>query len=241
MDPGMPCLPDNNQGFKELIVEEDHIGFPRRLRDVLADKKTQYLSGVVMLALEDASVRQGLVAGLQAKDEAYRYNCYKVLLELTGQDPALLYPLWDTLVSMLASANCYQRMVGVTLIAQVVAADSEHRFEDVREAYFAHLDDESVIVARYVAQNAARVGRARPEWVSHIVERLLDIVRSYHNANRRDLLAADVIASCAELFELAPDRRRIVTFVQDQLHSKSPKTRQAAKELLAKSGAGSYT
>jgi hypothetical protein len=211
--------------------------FPTHIWDILADKRAQDLEPVVQLGLADAAARQALVAGLQAKEEGLRYNCYKVLLKVAERDPALLCADWDSFVSMLASENSYHRMVGVTFIARLVPADTEQRFERIHEAYFAHLDDDSVIVARYVAQNAGRIARARPELAAWIVERLLGIVRTYHRAERRDLLAADVITSCAELLDLAPDKGRILAFVREQAQSKSPKTRQAAKELLRKQAA----
>jgi hypothetical protein len=133
-----------------------------------------------------------------------------------------------------------KRMVGVTFIARLVPVDIEQRFERLHEAYWAHLDADSVIVARYVAQNAGRIGRARPELADQIADRLLEIVRTYHNPDRRDLLAADVIASCTELLDLVADKARILAFVREQVHSSSPKTRQAAKEFLRnQEGAGS--
>jgi hypothetical protein len=215
-------------------VQDHDAALPVEIRTILADKKAQDLTGVVQLALADDAARQALVRGLLAKDEAYRYNCYKVLREVAEHDPALLYPHWDSFASMLASENSYHRMSGVTFIARLVPADTEGRFERIHEGYFAHLDDESVIVARYVAQNAGQIGRAKPELVGWIVDRLLDIVRTYHNVDRRDLLAADVIASCAEFLDLAPDQGRILAFVRDRAQSRSPKTRQAAKEFLKK-------
>jgi hypothetical protein len=220
-------------------MEDYCTAFPAHIHEILADKKAQDLSPVVQLALADAAACQALVAGLLVKDEAYRYNCYKVLLQVAEHGPALLYPYWDSFASMLASANSYHRMVGVTFIARLVPADTERRFERIHEAYFAHLDDDSVIVARYVAQNAGRIARAKPELVAQTVERLLAIVRTYHNADRRDLLAADVIASCAELLDVAPDKGRILAFVRGQAQSKSPKTRQTVKGFLKKQTAAS--
>lgn len=185
------------------------------VREILGEKKTQKLETVVQLALADAAARQTLVDGLLAKDEAFRYYCYKVLLQVAEHDPALLYPQWDSFASMLDSGNSYHRMSGATFIARLVPADTERRFERMHEAYFAHLDDDSLIVAHYVAQNAGRIARARPKLLGWIRERLLDIVHTYHNPDSRDLLAADVIAFLAQLFDTAPDKERILAFVQD--------------------------
>jgi hypothetical protein len=216
---------------------DDHgEGLPIRMRELLADKNVADLKAVFELALTDDVVRKALVAGLLAKDEAYRYNCHKVLLQVAEHDPALLYRFWDSFASMLDSENSYHRMGGVTFIARLLPADTQQRFEGLREAYLAHLDDESVIVARYVAQNAARIVRAQPELLGQITQRLLDIVHTYHNPDRRDLLAADVVGFCSEMLDLMPERRRILAFVREQAQSKSPKTRQAAKEFLKKRG-----
>jgi hypothetical protein len=217
-------------------LDDHHASFAVQIRELLANRQVADLQPVFELALTDPAARKVLVAGLLATDEAYRYNCYKVLLKVAEHDPALLYPFWDPLAAMLDSENSYHRVAGVTFIARLVAADTERRFDRLCEGYFAHLDDDSVIVARYVAQNAARIVQARPQLAGQVTGRLLDIVHTYHNADRRDLLAADVIAYCAEILGLLPDKGHIAAFVRDQAQSKSPKARQAAKEFLAKQG-----
>jgi hypothetical protein len=213
-------------------MEDHRTALPIAVQKLLADKKVTDLKPALQLALEDAAAREALVGGFLSKEETFRHNCFKVLLPVAEYDPALLYPHWDSFVTMLRSANSYHRMIAVTFIARLVSADTERRFDHIYDAYFAHLDDESVIVARYVAQNARWIARARPEWLGEITTRLLEIVHTYHNAARRDLLAADVIAFCSEFLELAPDQPRIRAFVEGQAESKSPKARQAARDFM---------
>ena len=199
-----------------------------------ADKEGASLDQVVRLAVADGAVLQRVLHGVVSKDETVRHNCYKVLAEIAGSQPRVLDPAWDTLVGLLDSRNAFHRATGVNLIAILAGADLEGRFERIFDRYFDLLSDDKVMVARYLAQSAGRIARAKPHLQARIVDRLLGIDRIQHR--HKELIKADVIASFGEFFEESVDQERMRAFVEQQVDSSSPKTWKAARQFLDRYG-----
>ena len=200
--------------------------------EALAQDKNADLDEAVELALADEHALAELVAALVSKNEVYRYNCFKVLLQISESQPATLYPEWDTLVGLLDSSNAFHRSASLRIIAGMTAADPEGRFERLFDRYFALLDDEKVMTARYLAQSAGRIARAKPHLQKRIVERLLDIDATHHEPGRKDLIKADIIQSFEAFFEDSLHQKEMRAFTEAQLDCSSPKTRKAAKAFL---------
>ena len=202
------------------------------LLQVLATQKDPQLEEAVEVAMSDAELREELLAGLLCKQDMYRYNCFKVLFEVSEKAPTLLYPRWDDFVELLHSDNSYHRSIGLRIIANLTSVDTAKRFDAIFEPYFALLDDEKIITARYLAGSAAAVGRFRPDLQPRISEKLLAVDGTHHSKGRKDLLKGDIIRTLDTFFEDSPDRARILAFADAQLESSSPKTRKGAKAFL---------
>jgi hypothetical protein len=173
-----------------------------------------------------------LLDGIVSKDDTYRYNCFKVLVQISENEPLVLYPEWDRFVGLLGSPNAFHRSISVQIIAGLTGADTEKRFDDIFDLYFGMLDDEKVVVARYLAQNAWKIARSKPYLLERTTERLLDVDETHHTQSRKDLIKADVIQSFEALFDQVQDKKRVLAFVEQQLESSSPKARKAAKSFL---------
>ncbi len=186
----------------------------------------------MQLALADREALKLLLAGVVSTDDTYRYNCFKVLLQISESQPLVLYPEWDYFVALLGSSNAYHRSIAVQILANLASADAQHRFEAILDRYFDLLDDEKIIVTRSLVYNAGTIARAKPSLQAKIVERLLGIDETHHK--HKDLIKADAIHSFEVFFEDYPDKEQILGFVERQLECSSPKTRKAAKAFLDK-------
>jgi hypothetical protein len=133
----------------------------------------------------------------------------------------------------LASDNGYHRAGAALLLPLLLPADEERRFDRIRRRYFALLDDESIVVARYVAQSAAAVAGNRPDLLPAIVRGLLGAETSHHTPSRKELLKSDVIEALERLFPaLRPaSRKKALAFVMAQVASPSPRTRKALRRF----------
>lgn len=148
----------------------------------------------------------------------------------------LLYPEWDYFLDLLGSPNSYHRMFAINILSNLTRVDTEKKFDLIFNQYFHHLDDQSMIVARYLSGNAGKIVRAKPYLQTKITEKLLDIDNTHHEEGRKGLIKHDIIQSFSEFFKGITEKERIFTFVEKQLDCSSPKTRKAAKDFLKRFG-----
>ena len=209
-----------------------------KLHQLLVDKEHPKLKEAKQLALAEGDALRVLLDGLVSKEDAYRYNCFEVLLQISEERPGVLYPEWDRFVRLMRSGNAFFRSIALRLVANLTGADEEGRFEELFDEYFGLLDDEKVMVARYLVQSASQIARRKPHLQEKIAEELLDIDRTHHVEGRKALIKADAVEFFGAFFEELPDKERVLAFVEDMLTCSSPKARKAAKAFLSKQDHG---
>jgi hypothetical protein len=201
-------------------------------KSILSAKNSD-LGPLVRRAARDDQLLGLLLAGLSENNETWRYNCHKAVYRLARENPDRVYPHWDRVAGLLASDNGYRRAGGALLLPLLLPADRQRRFDRVRGRYFAALDDESIVVARYVAQSAAAIAGHRPDLQPAIVRRLLGVEASHHQSSRKELLKSDVIEALQQLFPaLSPGmQKKALAFARAQAASSSPRTRKAVSRF----------
>jgi hypothetical protein len=200
------------------------------------NSKNANIESIVNKTLKDSKLLSELLDGLQSKNETFRYNCYKVLMSLSKTRGELLYPSWDYFLELLNSDNSYQKMSAVHLLTNLVKVDTEDRFQKIFDKYYSLLDDKSVIVAIYVAQNSAQIVKAKPHLENHITDILLNIDNTHHPKGRKELIKAGAIEAFIDYFPDSKDKAKIMVFVKKQQNSESPKTKKMVKTFLKKWG-----
>ena len=198
------------------------------------DRKDADIESIAEKARKDEEVLSDVVKGVLSSTEVLRFNSFKVLLLVSEENPELLYPYWDTFVAMLTSDNAYQRHIAVYLIADLTRKDAECKFEDIFDTYYALLDDKSVIPAAHLALNSGKIAKAKPHLQTEITNKLLSIDKTHHKPDRKDLIKGYAIEGFDEYFAEAADKEKILSFVTEQLESKSPTTKKKAKTFLKK-------
>lgn len=180
----------------------------------------------------DQEALQIILEGLGAKDNVYRENCFKVVLDICAAKPQVLYAEWDYFVDMLDSANAFHRAIAVRVLARLTPVDRAERFEGLFERYFELLDDDKVMVSRYLVQNVWRILAAKPHLTNRVTLKLLDVEKTRHPESRQALLKADIIEWLVGHDVAVEDKGRVLSFVEKALESSSPKARKAAREFL---------
>ncbi len=159
-----------------------------------------------------------------------------MIFQISKTHSQLLYSKWDYFFDLLESPNAYHRMSAINIISHLTYADTEKKFDRVFDRYFQFLDDKSMIVARYLAISAAIIAKNKPYLAEKIMEKLLEIENTHHEEERKGLIKSDIIQSISVLFDQMAEKEKIISFVEKQLNSSSPKTRKAAKVFLNKFG-----
>ena len=190
------------------------------------------IKAVAKKALKDDKLMAALLDSLWSKNETIRYNSHRILFLITDEQPQALYSNWDYFVKFLDSDNTYHKLSAVLLLANLTQVDKDNNFERLFDRFYDLLDDKSFITAAYLAGASGRIARVKPKLQTRITNRLLNIDRTHHGQERKDLVKASIIGAFEEYFDQTRNKKRIVDFVQKQLSCKSPKTRKAAKEFL---------
>jgi hypothetical protein len=198
------------------------------------NNKNINIKAVAKKALKNDKLLATLLDSLWSKNETIRYNCHKVLFLLTQEQPRTLYSKWDYFEEFLESDNTYHKLSAVLLLANLTQIDKDNKFERLFDRYYDLLDDKSFITAAYVAGASGKIARAKPRLRTRITNRLLNIDKTHHNPERKDLVKASIIEAFEEYINQTRNKNRIVDFVQQQLNCRSPKTKKAAKEFLAR-------
>src|SRR5512136_61233 len=189
-------------------------------------------------ALHNERALQDLLDGISPKTQKsiIRESSSKAILYLSERHPEVLLPHWAYFVKLLKSDNGFSKYVAVHVIANLVTAGDEGRFEKSFNIFYKLLDDESVMVASHVAGVSGQIARARPLLQHKITQRLLGITQTHFSAERQALIISYAIPALDEYFANSPAREqdRMLAFVQQQIDCASPKTRRLAKDFVKK-------
>jgi hypothetical protein len=189
-------------------------------------------------AVSNTRALHDLLDGISPKTQKsiIRESSSKAVLYLSEQHPDVLLPHWAYFVKLLKCDNGFSKYVAVHVIANLVTAGDDGRFEKSFNIFYKLLDDESVMVASHVAGVSGQIARAKPRLQPKITQRLLGIAHTHFSAERQSLITSYAIPSLDEYFADSPAREqdRMLAFVQQQIGCASPKTRKLAKDFVKK-------
>jgi hypothetical protein len=185
-------------------------------------------------AIKNSKILGELINNLLIKDDTIRYNSHKVLLLVSENYPKALYPDWDFFVNLLKSKNNFHKVIGIQILANLSKVDTLNKFENIYDDYCDLLDAKSVMTAAHLAVNIGKIAKNKPYLREKLTQLLLDIDKTHHEIGRKDLIKASIIDSFMEYFNEIKNKEDILTFLTQQLNSKSPKTKKKAEEFLKK-------
>lgn len=196
------------------------------------DKKNIDIKAIAKKALNDDKLLAELLDNLWSKKETIRYNSHKVLSQISEEQPKILYAHWDYFVKFLDSDNTYHKLSAVILLADLTKVDRSSKFDKIFNKFYGLLNDKSFITAAYVSGASGKIALAKPKLQTKITNRLLQIDKTHHEQERKDLVKANIIEAFEEYYYQIRSKKKILEFVEKQINCASPKTRKAAKEFL---------
>ena len=202
------------------------------IHKILEQKNTGNLDKVYDLAISDRNFLKELMDGLTSENETYRYNCYKVIENMSEEVPLKLYTEWEFFHELMKSNNSFHQMIGVTILANLTVVDDDEKFDEIIDEYFCLLDARSLVTARYVAIGAGTIAQVKPALQEKITKWLLNTEKIHHK--NHELIVGDAIESLDTYYSEIRNQKKIITFVKRHLKSDSPKTAKRAKKFLDK-------
>jgi hypothetical protein len=173
------------------------------------------------------------ISDIQSNKEKTRNIAFKFLLTISEEHPHKIYPYWDIFVDILRMQEVSNKYVSIPLIANLISADKENRFDKLFDEFYKLLEHESPVVSPHIARVSGKIIKARPELQNKILDMLLTTDQTT-KCRHKDLLKGYVIEGLDEGYEIIIQKKKVVEFVKRQLDSESPKTRKRAKEFLNK-------
>ncbi len=195
------------------------------------DKKDVDIQKLAEKALTDNVLLHELLKGIVDKDNTTRSNSFNVLQIVSVEKPEILYPQWNYFHKMLLSKNNYHKYIAIYILADLTAVDKENKFEDIFEDYYGILAGDKIMTASHVALNSSKIALNKPKLQSKILDRLLDI-DNIHQGRQNELLKSYVIEALRKMYPEINDKKRVAKFIEAQLDSSSPKTRDLAACFL---------
>ena len=189
-------------------------------------------------AVEDPAALQRLLDALEPenKKQAEHERAFKALLALAERRPDLLLPRWDDLTRMLRRGGAFTKYPVVYLIAALLPADRQRRFDRTFAAFFNLLNDEALSVAAHTARLAAQVVAARPDLEPRVTRRLLALDRTQFDLGRRDLVKSYALEAMASYLAISRSGPAILHFAEGMLTSPSPRAVKAARAYCKRHG-----
>jgi len=194
----------------------------------------KHANSIVKKVLKDYNLLSEVLKSVRAKEDSIRYPNAIALEILSEKHPEIIYPEWDFLLDLLKSKNAYHKSIAISTIANLTFIDDKKKFNTIFKKFFDLIDDKSVVVARKLAIYSGRIAKAKPSLRTKITEILLQIDKTKHNTNRKDLIKGDIIESFSEYFKDIKVKNDVLEFVKTQLDSTSPSTIKKAKNFLKK-------
>ena len=123
------------------------------------------LPALARKAAEDPVALEDLLQALRPENKklAVRERAFKALMALAQIRPELLLRHWNGLKNLLVQGGAFSKYPAIHLIAALVPADRQRRFDRSFAAFFNLLDDDAVSVAAHTARQAGTIAVARPD------------------------------------------------------------------------------
>ena len=185
-------------------------------------------------ALKDPEILRRLLGSLLPGNTNLRAweDAFKALLPMAQAQPEALLPHWSEIAGLLKSEKAFAKYPAVHLLAALVPADRERRFDRSFNAFFSLLEDDAISVAAHVARLAGPIARARPDLEPRITRRLLALAKSHSDPGRRDLVKSYALEAFGAYFDHSTRRASMVSFARAMSTSKSPRAAKAARAFL---------
>lgn len=200
----------------------------------MIEKKSVDAESIAKKVVKDKRLLDDLFESVSSDKAVVKYKSLKVLMLVSEQQPKMLYPEWDFFVKLLDDNNTFLRVIGATIIANLTRVDTKNKFEKIFNKYYSLLEDESMINTANIAGRSGIIARAKPHLQGKITNKLLDIDKTHHSSECKNIIKGKAILSFEEYIGEFKDKKKIIHFVRNELKNTRPATRKKAEKFLKK-------
>jgi hypothetical protein len=189
-------------------------------------------------AKKDATVRSMVLQGINSPRAAIRYGCAKVLMDLSEEDPELLYPSMKVFIDLLDSKYRILVWNALTILANLTRVDDAKQFDVIVDRYYSLIQNDYLVTVANVVGNSSTIALAKPYLIPQIVDHLLTVdelsTTPHLTEECKRVLAQHVIKAMDAFFDHIEDKERVIAFVKRHRNSSRAKLRTSAQKFLEK-------
>lgn len=180
-----------------------------------------------------------VLIGVSSSKANVRYDCARVLMDLSAKYPQKLYPHTDSFVDLLDSDYRILVWNATAVIANLCAVDADKKFDAIFDKYYSLLDNPYMVTVANVVGNSGKIALAKPYLIPRITAQLLrveELSTTPHLTEECKLVIAEQVIECFNVFFDKMDaeaKAKALLFVKRQLGS-SRKSLNAKAELFLK-------
>ncbi len=197
-------------------------------------KKNVSVESIKKEVIANKKLLTATVNGIFSDKAEMKFKCGKVIQKLSEDKPEAIYPYWDKFTALLDSENTFIKSIALAIIANLTKVDTEKKFEELFDKYFSFLNDRSMITAANLVSYSGAIAKAKPELESKITDKLVNIDKTHHSQECKNIIKGKAILSFHEYFDQSKDKKVILNFVKGELKNSRTATKKKAEKFLKK-------
>jgi hypothetical protein len=188
----------------------------------------------------DFSLVPVLLDGISSPRPTVKYNCGKVLMDLSAKYPQNLYPYMDEFIKLLESKYRILTWNAIFIIANLAKVDSKKKIASIFDRYFRLLENDYMITVANVVINSGKIALAQPFLIDRVTRELLSVEDIDITPHLTEECKRVIIEKTIQTFSLFFDKLEeelkveIYDFVKRQLNSPRDTLRKKAELFLDK-------
>ena len=179
-----------------------------------------------------------VINGITSSKAAIRYGCGKVLMDLSEENPKILYPHMNFFVELLDSKYRILTWQAMAIIANLTRVDKDNKFDEIFDKYYSFINDEYMVTVSNLVEHSGKIALAKPYLTNKITNELLKVetikTTPHLTSECKNVIAENAILSFGMFFDQVENKDVIISFVKKQLNSSRKTLRSKAKEFLKK-------
>lgn len=134
---------------------------------------------------------QEILETLTSNNDVYAYSVADRIIS-ESMDSDKWYKYFDDFTDLLNHPKSLVRNRILYILAANAQWDEEDRFDTILDDYLSHVTDKKPITARQCIKALVQVGKAKPKYISKIVDRLHSADLSQYKDSMRPLIERDI-------------------------------------------------
>jgi len=176
-----------------------------------------------------------LIKDLWSDKAQVKYGCSKNLLQLSKENPALVFPLFGFFFSMTDNENNIFKWTAIDIISNLAAMAGKREIEQVISKLTGFLKCGVMITANHAVAGLAEIAFSLPGYSGRITGELIKVENyDYQTEECRRIVIGKTIISLDSIYDLQLNNDDVHSFIMRQLENMRPATRKKAEWFVKK-------